>query len=66
MVYPEINAVIVADPAALEITLASAYVWPLLMVTVADTEAIVLFDEDKVTVIPPSGAFAGLPLESCS
>ena len=32
----------------------------------AGTAAMVLFDEYKVTVMPSTGAFAGLLLESCS
>ncbi len=66
VVYPEIWAVITADPGAVLVTLVSTYVWPPLMVAEASTVAIVLFDEDRVTVMPPSGAFAGEPLESCS
>ena len=65
-VYPEVIAVTTADPGAVLIRLDNVYVWPALMVTEAGTEAIVLFDEDRVTTMPSSGAFAGLPLESCS
>ena len=57
---------ITAEPGAVLVTRVSAYVWPPLMVAEARTEAIVLFDEDRVNVTPPSGAFAGEPLESCS
>ena len=65
-VYPDVIAVITADPGTVLIKLDNVYVWPPLMVTEAGTEAIVLFDEDRVTVMPSKGAFAGLPLESCS
>ena len=57
---------ITADPGAELVTLVSAYVWPPLMLAEASTEAIVLFDEDNVIVMPPNGAFAGEPLESCN
>ena len=56
----------VADPGALLVTLASAYVWPPAIVVEGATEAMVLFDEDNVTLRPDRGAFAGEPLESCS
>lgn len=65
-VYPEAIAVMIADPGALLVKLTSEYVWPPLMVTEAGTEAIVLFDEDSVTNMPPSGAFAGELAESWS
>ena len=56
----------IAEPGALLITLANANVWPPLMEAESGTEAIKLFDEVRVTTIPPSGACAGFPLESCS
>ena len=65
-VNPEAMAVMVAEPGAWLARLARACVWPPFMVTDAGTDAIVLFDEDKVTVTPSSGAFAGVLLASCS
>ena len=64
--YPDDIAVMVADPGALLVMLARAYVWPPVIVVEDDTEAMVLFDEDSVTLRPDRGAFAGEPLESCS
>ena len=37
-----------------------------MIVAEGSTEAMVLFDEDNVTLRPDRGAFAGEPLESCS
>ncbi len=57
---------IVADPGAMLVMVASACVWPPFMVTVAGTVTIVLFEDERITGIPLSGAFAGLLLESWS
>lgn len=66
VVYPEAMAVMVAVPGALLVTAATAQVWPSLIVAKFCTEAMVLFVENRSTVIPCSGAFAGLLLESWS
>ena len=64
--YPDAIAVMLGEPAAVLVTLAKAYVWPPVIVTEDATDAIVLFEDERVTLRPSNGAFAGEPLESCS
>ena len=67
MEYPEVIAVIVAVPDSLVVLIvAYSLVLPPFMVSCESTLAMIVFDEDKLTITSPIGALAGFPLLSCN